>query len=578
MKNLKKIICLFVLICLGLVISPAPNKTNTKISKAASSTPLVSPTCIQVIDDDIFVYDSSSGILYKRNKNAPAQGEPSPDFLASVSVPGLISMQATTSGDLLALTETNGEKAFVIIQNNLTSVTPVTLSLPSYQLNMVIAFSYENQKVSALKTNGEIDTFALSGNHLTLVTTGTITKTNLNLINEEQNPLKHIKKKQDNLYLATDYTIYQVNTSSWQVQNVYHTPNNTNTILSVSVNSSLNVLLSGGIIAFVGGQTTHHAMGTELNFLHASPNGTLYASSKSTHQIFMVEGTSLTDLKFNETITPVLFNTAELKFASVKESCGLYLQPYSITPSATLNSGDQVVIIGTAPTGYNYYLCLYVLPNGTSQILYLKKDAGLNFYAGPSSQTVTLASIRKLSVYTYPSQSVNTLNQELTTIPAGTEITAASTTIFNGADGNLYYLVSYGGKTGYALSSCLQPLKGTVELTLNCNAKTKRETILYEDENGTTPIFSLPQNTRISLKEDISPNKTYTLVQYETETGITYTGYIFTDDINPDGLSTLQVLGITLVCVNLVVLSLILIVKIRSKKWKRTSAFSTEED
>lgn len=552
------------------VTSIIPKKTSYAIN---AQTPLISPSNIETVGEHIFVYDSSTHLLFKRLSTTPEETQPSPQILASVMVPNIIGMQAISSGDILILTENDGAKEFKLASFDLDSILPVTLSHSSYQVDMVANFAYYDGKVYALKNNGEIDIFTLSGTTLSL-NAGTITKTNLSLINQESAPLKFIQVADNTLFLATNQKIFKVNISSLSVTKEYET---TAEIICTDYNNgTLYALMSGGIMASKpndSGIATIN-LGKELNFLHASSSGQIFVSSSGTHQIFSATGSTLKDLKFNETISPVLYGTTTLKFAKANEQSGLFLQPYSITPSFNLAINEDIVIIGEAPSPYNYYYVLYQDSTGNNHYLYLKKDANITINADPSSASVQIVTIRKSKIFTYPSVCTDATNKELITIPAGSELTANSSTILVGAGEELFYLVSYQGKVGYLLVSSAQPLKGAVEFSLKCDAKTKRATTIFENADGTNEIISLNKNTRISLQEELSPNKDYILIKYEAENGITYSGYIFADDIDPDGLSTLQILGISLVGVNILVLSLILIVKIRSKKWKRTSSFS----
>lgn len=561
---MKKIICLIPLALIMLAFNILTIGNISFKAKATSSTPLLSPFLIEVIKEDIFVYDTATETIYKREiskKSTPIE--------ASKQILGVKMMHKTSSDDLLLFINDNGFTGFKLASNGLNSVLDVSLSKPSYRTDMVADFTLNGNSGYILKTNGEINSFSLTGANLTF--TGTITQTDLNILNEGNITLSHILKiDEDNVILASKNELFNLEISSEVVTKLNVTlPEE---IVSLDYNNgNLYILTSSNVVStYIVEQNIYSEkeyLGYNFNYLNVSDAGNVYLSSPATHQLFMANGETLTDLNFNENIIPDMYSKDKLRYFTAKNSVGLFLQPYSLTPSITLPTGSNIVVIGEAPAGYNHYYCMYN-NQGTLAYFYLKKDAPLQETIVDYTCSVNLVAIRKTSVYSYPSTIVGSNNVMEAEIPAGVEISSLASTIIKGVDNKLYYLVSYDDAIGYAQVSCLQTLNSAIELSLKCNGKTKRETTLFENADGTGKIISLPKNTRINITEELSPNKDYTKCEYEAENGVIYTGFIFTDDIDPDGLSTLQILGITLIGVNLFVVSLILVVRQKAKKWQ----------
>ena len=100
------------------------------------------------------------------------------------------------------------------------------------------------------------------------------------------------------------------------------------------------------------------------------------------------------------------------------------------------------------------------------------------------------------------------------------------------------------------------------------NAELRNDSLLYDDLIKKTDI-TLKKGQRLFLYQGYDETKEYTAVQVVLENGIVFNGNILTKDIKPDGISSLLILGITIIaaCVT-IILSLIFIKKIKNKKNK----------
>ena len=103
---------------------------------------------------------------------------------------------------------------------------------------------------------------------------------------------------------------------------------------------------------------------------------------------------------------------------------------------------------------------------------------------------LSFVAIRQTKVYSKPSTICDGLNSVVSTHLAQTKV-YASQEIIHTNQGNFHRILLEDGSFGFAQASCLEPLKSVVELTLKCNAKTKRETTIFESNQGTGEIITI---------------------------------------------------------------------------------------
>lgn len=529
----------------------------------ASIKAMQSPTFLEVIDQNIYIFDKETNCILLRKAAIPSASE-NLEIEASLELEGLVAIEKTENG-LIALTNNGGDAQISLVSKDLKTTTPFSLSRENYPLSSVIDISYYNNTLFMLTSSGEINKFTVSETALNQ-TIETITKATLYPDLEGKN-ITHISHYEDEMIIAATNGVYKLNLNSYSFQKVL----DTTSITSLSYNGSTAFVLKGNntlySISSLGSVDTK-TFSQSLSGLTATKTK-VYLSSQNTHQVFEYNGASLVDMQINKTIAPTLFKVEDYIYQIASVELSLYLQPYSINPKLTVQQGVTLTIIGESQAPADFYFVLYSL-NQENHYLYLKKADAQNT-SKFSSTLHSFVAIRQTKVYSKPSLTCDSLNSVLATYPAQTKVYAGQEVIET-SQGNFHRVLLEDGNYGYSLSSCLEPLKSVVELTLKCNAKTKRESTLFENANGTGEIIHLAKNTRIKLLEELSPNKSYIKASYEDENGIIYTGYILSDNIDPDGLSTLQVLGIILIVINLVVLSLIVVVKTKSKKWNKKEA------
>lgn len=101
------------------------------------------------------------------------------------------------------------------------------------------------------------------------------------------------------------------------------------------------------------------------------------------------------------------------------------------------------------------------------------------------------------------------------------------------------------------------------------NATLRKDSALYDNNLLQTDI-TLKSGERLFLYDGYDDKREYTPVQVVLEDGSLYNGLVLTTDIKPDGISSLLIVGITIIAASAtIILSLIFIKKSRDKKKKK---------
>lgn len=556
MKKKNVLIFMFAFVFMVLCFQ-FPNKTT---AKAEEKFILTSPTQIVAIEDSIFVADKTTGKLVKYAKDiTPSSQGVQP--LATIELTDIKTLEACQNG-IVVLTQNASSSKLYLIDTNLSSVSEITFELDySSSLAKVVDIAIKDSTFYALRDSGDIDQFTfISSTKLSLA--GTHSKQNY--MSEQQNQIIGIDIIDGNFSFKTTTESYFLAIPGLTKQLKLQLSENETFVFSsgkYAITSSGNIVdasVAGSSVIFTyeGNPSGFFATGNEI-----------YITDSLNHSICLVdaENKTITDLQINEEI--LLNNLSPENYIQIKvnEVTPLYNQPYSITPTLSVNVHTNLNVIATYN---NYYYCL-VIENGENHFLFLNTTTS-NFEVIEVGLKETIyTAITACHIYSLPTTLDNNLS--LGSISPGQEITVASLTTISNSKGELFYLIKYNETYGFVRSTFFQSTKGAVELTTPCNAKIKRATTLFENADGTGSILSLEKGTRVALLEEISPTKQYVLAEYQDTDGIVYKGYIFTEDIAKDGLSTLQILGLVLVGSNIILLTIILLIKKQSRKWEVSS-------
>lgn len=101
------------------------------------------------------------------------------------------------------------------------------------------------------------------------------------------------------------------------------------------------------------------------------------------------------------------------------------------------------------------------------------------------------------------------------------------------------------------------------------NGTLRKESVLF-DNNLVQTAITLKEGERLFLYDGYDDKREYTPVQVVLEDGSLYNGLILTSNIKPDGISSLLIIGITIIAASVtIILSLIFIKKSKDKKKKQ---------
>ena len=105
------------------------------------------------------------------------------------------------------------------------------------------------------------------------------------------------------------------------------------------------------------------------------------------------------------------------------------------------------------------------------------------------------------------------------------------------------------------------------------NGTLRKESLLF-DNNLVQTAITLKEGERLFLYDGYDDKREYTPVQVVLEDGSLYNGLILTSNIKPDGISSLLIIGITIIAASVtIILSLIFIKKSKDKKKKQKNWF-----
>ena len=595
-SSILKTICLTLavgLFCLGLSCFTLPTTIvkqniladdNTK-SGVLTTSYLSAPELIESNPTTgiLFVYDSFTKKLMSFN---PAEQT----LVASSEWSAEILSLCHTDTYLLALikeSETNNSLYII----NETTLEKTKLTSPIYEQIKILCFTACGDKVYLYSSDKLIETATINISEHTLTGRtllasssqfGSDTPTHIMLSNEtlyyttSTESSEQICKLNDdgegNIEKEIIYT-----SPIYHGKYVYSTPHNETANCILTSSNYLLTINNDSVTASEIPSGNINSTLSSITFIDT----TKYFADASSQTIWKLGATDnrLTAIFKNATPNPAIINAKNHKYLEIVKPTGLYATPYATNTIKDLSVGDRLTVIANDDESYTgFHYCIYTTK--TENIYgYIKIDD--SFTILPKTEVyIPLKVIGDTSnhVYYLPSgisDEFNTGFKELESLSITTQIIAQKVT--NSAGDDFYLIELENGIFGYIRYSQVTSNFASIQTErIKCNGKTKRETILYISPSSTTSAIytdaeienfnnkiEITPNTRIHLDEKVKAGNTYTKVTYQTEDGATYIGYIKTADIDADGLTPLQTVGVVLVAVNILVLGLIFILRKR---------------
>lgn len=242
-------------------------------------------------------------------------------------------------------------------------------------------------------------------------------------------------------------------------------------------------------------------------------------------------------------------------YLTTNQTTTLYQYPYSISGQTIPQNTDLVVLEGSNAAHEGMAYITYI-SNNQNQYGFVNLSHTTSKQA--NNQTKTVRTYVQTSLHILPSHITDQTNTITAEVQKGEILTVQNDAaqIINGQH-SYYYVKTNSGKEGFIEIGKVGTIITQSRQKANTNATIKSQTILYETNKGTGPIIIVPASARVKIIGRLKPNSAYTKVQIQDNNGQTYTGYIKTSLINPDDLTTLQIIGIVLLVLNLFILVLI---------------------
>ena len=511
---------------------------------------IITPTNIAILNGKIAVLD---GDQIKIFDSTPANADAGASILAQKSFADLISVKSDGTELFILTGSETTNKTIVKLTDTLTET---ALEFPSaYPTNAIQDFFVKDNNLFVLRNdNLSIDIFNLNTTN-PLTVENTIDRNYIEYYKDETSA-NYITFNNGFVFIASPNKVYKIDVTTKASTVPY--------ILADTITGlTPNYVLTKTTATNLNDATTISLSNDSYSV--AEDGDYLYATYPNIHKIKRINvTTNLTeDLNINKKTVVTAYTTPNFKHLKSNTALNLLYEPYSPNPTQILPENNYLTAVGETET---HYYCL--VPTATQNVFfYVSKTDNFEILDVGNTES-TYTATRNAPVYTYPSLTTDNTNRNIFTIQPTGNVTVLNTTIIYNTMGDSFYLVKINDTYGFVKAKLLQSNRLAVELTKETNAKTKRETVLYEEETGETEIIKLSKKSRITLTEEYSSKKEFLACEYQDEKGIVYTGYIASADVSPDGLSTLQILGLILVGTNILLLLLILIIKLNSKKWK----------
>lgn len=557
MKKLKAI-SIFVFTALICVLSLAAVPLSKADAKAQTQNYLFAPTQLAVANDSYYIYDDfHRTIKVYSSLDANAGTAYQKEF--DISGAEILSM-CLNENDLIFKQTKNGTPSFEKI--DLTSGTQTTLT---YTLNLARAKKiFANGGYLYVSTETSIHKLLLSGNTLTH-------QKSIDLAETES-----LKYSQISDFTISGDTLI-ILTADGQIWSLSGT-NYPYTETQVSAPTGTPIMISGGTGSFVtlfknNDQTyLHYGSGLlsqislgDSNYSALTTSGNyVYLCSTGDQNVKKVNlTTGEVTLALQNQSTPVS-PTQKVEYTAQGDT-PLYASEFATQSAITITSGSAYLLLAPTNAVTDHLYVLYT-KDGINHLGYIKKpnSDSKNTKTQTSQKVKTIGDSTKL--YTYPTTAEDEQNQA-TTVPILTELKQVYTETYTNGDGETFYLVKHNDNELFVQTKSVVKANKTQTEKLKCNARIKRDTIVYADADATEFLLLAKKGSRIIIDDGKLESKNdYTGITYQLADGTVVHGYVKTMDIKADSLSTLQTIGIALISVNIILLIVLAITLTKFKK------------
>ncbi|MBP3630644.1 MAG: hypothetical protein J6J23_04050 [Clostridia bacterium] len=530
----------------------------------------------------LFVYDSYTRKVMSFNPSTQ-------ELIATSTWSGKVLSLCHTDTHLLALIEESESNNSLYLINE-TTLEKTKLNSPIYDQMQIDCFTACGEKVYMYVSSEElIETAIINATENTL-------DDRTMLASRTQfggDALKSLMLSSETLYYTTEndgtYSVCKLNddgdgniekttiytSPDYHGEFLYSTPHNESANCILTSNNYLLTINGDSVSSKPLPQANINSTLSSVTFIGA----TKYFADENAQTIWKLENNSnnLVAVFKNASPTPAITNASEHEYLEITKTTGIYATPYATSTIKDLEVGSKLTVIAKDDASYDgFHYCLYTTK--TENIYgYIKIDDSFITLA----KTAVYIPLKVIGdnnnfVYYLPSgisDQHNTGFKQLDALSITTQVIAQKVT--NSAGDDFYLIELENGIYGYIRYSQVTTNFATIQTErIKCNGKTKRDTTLYispssvatttytDDEiESFNNVIQIKSNTRILLNEKVKAGDKYTKVTYQTETGETYYGYVATADLDADGLTPLQTVGVILVAVNILILVIILVIR-----------------
>lgn len=557
MKKLKAI-SIFVFTALICVLSLAAVPLSKADAKAQTQNYLFAPTQLAVANDSYYIYDDfhrTIKVYSSLDTNAGTAYQKEYDLNGAE----ILSM-CLNENDLIFKQTKNGTPSFEKI--DLTSGTQTTLT---YTLNLARAKKiFANGGYLYVSTETSVHKLLLSGNTLTH-------QKSIDLAETES-----LKYSQISDFTISGDTLI-ILTADGQIWSLSGT-NYPYTETQVSAPTGTPIMISGGTGSFVAlfknNDQTYLHYGSGLLSQISLGNSNYSALTTSGNYVYLCSTGDQNVKKVNLTtgeVTLALQNqstpvspTQKVEYTAQGDT-PLYASEFATQSAITITSGSAYLLLAPTNAITDHLYVLYT-KDGINHLGYIKKpnSDSKNTKTQTSQKVKTIGDSTKL--YTYPTTAEDEQNQA-TTVPILTELKQVYTETYTNGDGETFYLVKHNDNELFVQTKSVVKANKTQTEKLKCNARIKRDTIVYADADATEFLLLAKKGSRIIIDDGKLESKSeYTGITYQLADGTVVHGYVKTMDIKADSLSTLQTIGIALISVNIILLIVLAITLTKFKK------------
>lgn len=564
---------------------------------------LYSPQYIAANDNYIFVYDSYDSLIKCYQTTSLDLRQDYPTLTASDVV------KLHVADDLLFVLKNNPYVVEVYDANNFSEIAQLnTTNAPTIANanNFAVYKTSENNitvvltKFDAINLENSIEVFNLQNSAGSWQFSNTSITINASRDLTLKTPISHIEispssaENEINLVFSSDNSVYYmaINPTEQALNNYPFTNLElgiTEQILDVvrlnyNENSYLVVICQNEIRVYKENFSSNYTADYEFRYTFASSLshnftsfGNLIYISDNLNQCVNLLSLTGTDQDYtltfdnqelisNDELSTVDIEPQNFTYYRTVSATNIYQTPFSTSPILEISEGEMVCEIKDVKIGENYLedfvYCIYT-SNSQNYYGFIKTTDLLQLEQ--SSFNLTQVKVySNTNLYKLPSRLVDDTNTKLSTFSTVTTLTVISNTVnnnYSAGDDKFILVQTQDGTIGFVESLRTLASSG-VQTMVSCNATITHQTNVYLEANDDSAVIdTINEGQRVKIEDGQSTNARYIKITYNNASGEEITGYVLADNVSRDSWSTLQIIGLVFVGLNVIFLIVLLFVK-----------------